>query len=211
MRTKYIGFDIVQTIEELMPYPTNGVWRLCWETGVRVSDAIKAKRSDFDDEGRFRYTATKTGKKGVALVSKDFIKRYVEYAPSWYYRKYVFPSPKKPNSHITRQTVWNHIKDACIRAGINPEGIAPHSARKFFAVETFHKKGLGATMSALQHRDVGTTMIYAMSDDALHKCIVELKQLRKLVDMLCDRVFGDDRLQITNSGKRYLESQKQDS
>lgn len=209
MRTKYIPADIVQRIENMLPYPSNGVWRLCWETGVRVSDAIKVKWIDFDDDGHFRYTAKKTGKKGVALVSQDFLNIYIRHFKTPICR-YVFQSPKKKNTHITRQTVWNHIKAACIKADINPEGIAPHSARKFFAVETFHKKGLGATMSSLQHRDVGTTMIYALSDDALHRCIVELRQLRKVVDRLCDAVFGDTRFEVTKAGKKYLESHKSD-
>ena len=193
-----------------MPFLTAGVWRLCCETGIRVSDAIKAKRKDFDADGRFRYVASKTGKKGIATVSSDFLRRYIG-NPLVHPNGYAFPSPKYVNKHVTRQTVWNHVKDACIKSGINPEGVAPHSARKYFAVSLFHEKGIGATMNALQHRDAGTTMIYAMSDDALHRCIVELKQLRKIVDKLCDRVFGDDRLMITKSGKRYLESIKTDS
>lgn len=208
MRTRYVTDDIVQEIERRMPYPTAGVWRLCCETGVRVSDAVKALRTDFDKEGHFTYTAQKTGKKGVALVSQDFMRQYVIPKRTWYKKPYIFPSPKKLGNHITRQTVWNHIKIACIRAGINPEGIAPHSARKHFAVDLFRKDGLGATMTALQHRDVGTTMIYALSDDALHRCIVEVKQLKKIVDLLCDEVFGDTQLMITKAGKEYLKSQK---
>ena len=209
MRTKYIEFDVVQSIECNMPFLTAGVWRLCCETGVRVSDAIKAKRKDFDTDGHFRYVASKTGKKGIATVSGDFLRRYIG-NPLVQPNAYAFPSPKYVNKHVTRQTVWNHVKDACIKSGIDPEGVAPHSARKYFAVSLFHEKGIGATMNALQHRDAGTTMIYALSDDALHRCIVELKQLRKIVDKLCDRVFGDDRLQITKSGKRYLETHKTD-
>lgn len=210
MRTKYVEHDVVQAIEYNMPFLTAGVWRLCCETGVRVSDAVKARRKDFDEGGHFNYVACKTGKKGIAAVSSDFLRRYIG-NPLVLPNAYAFPSPKCVGKHVTRQTVWNHVKEACIKCGLDPEGVAPHSARKFFAVSLFHEKGIGATMNALQHRDAGTTMIYAMSDDALHRCIVELKQLRKIVDKLCERVFGSDRLMITKSGKKYLESKKTDS
>lgn len=206
--TKYIPADIVQQIESCMPSYTAGVWRLCCETGVRVSDAICARVKDFDSDNHFHFTAHKTGKKGVALVSSDFLNRYVRIRIG---NRYIFRSPYKPNKHVTRQTVYNHVKMACKRLNLDPEGIAPHSSRKFFAVETFHKKGLGATMQALQHRDAGTTMIYALSDDALHKLIVKVRRLEKIVDALSDEVFGNTRYTVTEKGKAYLQSQKEDS
>ena len=203
--TKYIPEDIALAIERNMPPYTAGVWRLCCETGVRVSDAICARASDFDSDNRYHYKAHKTGKKGVALVSSDFVRTYIG---SKRYRDHLFPSIKCPQKHVTRQTVYNHVKKACDTIGIDSDGIAPHSSRKFFAVETYHKKGLGITMKALQHRDAGTTMIYALSDDALHKLIVKVRRLERLVDMLSDRVFGDDCYELTPKAKKIYSEKK---
>ena len=199
--TKYVDEDIVKAIEDAMPPYTAGVWRLCCETGVRVSDAIGARVKDFDSENRYHFEAHKTGKKGSAIVSSEFVSRYIGKKK---YRQHLFPSPKKANTHVTRQTVYNHVKMACDKLGIESDGIAPHSGRKHFAVETYHKFGLGATMKALQHKDVGTTMIYALSDDALHKLIIRVKRLEKLVEQLVDEVFGDDLIAITPKGKKAL-------
>ncbi len=204
--SKYIPEDKIIKIEENMPHLTAGVWRLCWETGVRVSDAVKAKYSDFDDHNKFHYTAQKTGKRGVATVSSYFIDTYIGKSRP---RKYVFRSPRRPGKHITRQAVFNHVKQACERAGIDSAGISPHSARKHFAVELFHDKGLGATMSALQHREVGTTLLYALSDDALHDVIVRLRKLEKQMERVFDELFGDDVYIPTQKG--ILESKKRDS
>ena len=132
-------------------------------------------------------------------MSSDFIRKYMKYR---FRRAYLFPSPYKPGKHVTRQTVFNHVKKACERLKIDSEGIAPHSSRKFFAVETFHDKGLGATMSALQHKDVGTTMIYALSDDALHKLIIRVRRLERICEMLSDHVFGDDRYELTSKSEK---------
>ena len=41
---------------------------------------------------------------------------------------------------------------------------APHSARKTYAVQTFHDSGLESTMKELQHDRLSTTMLYAFSD-----------------------------------------------
>ena len=207
--SKYIETDLIQAIEDSMPHYTAGVWRLCCETGVRVSDAVSARVKDFDTDCHFHYIAHKTGKKGTAVVSSDFISRYV--GKKTYRNRYVFPSPKKVGCHVTRQTVFNHVKKACRKLGISDEGVSPHSARKHFAVELFHEKGLSATMAALQHKDVGTTMIYALSDDALHKLIVRVRRLERIIDTLFDIEYGDDRYTITDKGKEYLKSHKADS
>ena len=92
------------------------------------------------------FVAQKTGKAGVATISDELRARLMAYRTS---SRWVFPSPRNPRKHITRQAVWYRVKRACERAGIDPEGVAPHSFRKYFAVE---------------HDRTITTEDYAMSD-----------------------------------------------
>ena len=206
--THFISREKALEIEGNMPKYTAGVWRLCLETGLRVSDAINVKYADFDEKGRLHYTAKKTKKRGIAQVSAYFLQKYA--IKSNFSGKYIFSSPVKPNKHVTRQTVFNHIKAACKKCRIDSTGISPHSARKYFAVETFNEKGLGATMNALQHGDVATTLMYALSDNALSELRKRLRALERKVDrfisvmeMCCDRLFGDDLLVPTDKGKEY--------
>lgn len=184
-RTKYLNDEEIKQISDNLSGIYKGIWQLCLETGVRVSDAIEARFCDFDKDGNFYFVAQKTGKNGVAKVSRDFIKDYIGRKTS---KRFVFPSPMKPYTHVTRQSVFLHIKKACKAVGINPDGVAPHSARKHFAVELYRSKGLSATMQALQHSDVGTTLLYALSDDALQDILNRLKLLENRVDRLVKRL-----------------------
>lgn len=46
------------------------------------------------------------------------------------------------------------------------ENVGPHSARKIFAVNLYHRTGdLEAVRKALNHSDQAVTMLYAMADE----------------------------------------------
>lgn len=190
----------VSLIADKMPKYTRGVWLLMNDTGLRVSDAIGVKYSDIDKAGYLHYVAQKTGKSGRAKLSDSFIREYVGNHRTG---AYLFPSPKKPGEHVCRSTVFRHIKNACRALQIDPTGIAPHSARKSFAVRDFREYGLGRVMHDLQHRDASTTLLYAMSDNAIQALYKEIRKLQndmedvtEKLDILFDEVFGD-KLNIT--------------
>lgn len=44
------------------------------------------------------------------------------------------------------------------------EGVSPHSFRKCFAVDVYHRDGIKAVQEALQHARMDVTEIYALSD-----------------------------------------------
>ncbi len=180
-----------------MPHDTRGAFLLSMQTGVRITDALCAEVRDFDKSGFFHYVAHKTGKAGRAPVTEEFLRDYVKGRKKG---EYVFPSKRKKGAHVTRQTVFLHIKAACRRLGIDSTGIAPHTARKAFAVELFKHEGLGKTMHALQHRDAATTLLYALSDDPMPELLKRVerleavcKRLREDIEKLFDSVYGDER------------------
>lgn len=160
MQSIYIDRDQIAELRALMRPQAWLVFWLSAETGIRVGDAVSLKW-DGVSYREILYKAQKTGKVGRAIISVELYNalRGQQTASEW-----VFPSPKDPREHLTRQAVWYRVKNACKRAGIDPAGISPHSFRKFFAVETFKRSGLRATQKALQHDRAITTELYALSD-----------------------------------------------
>lgn len=160
MRTIYVSTEQVEKIAaHLSPWEWLTLWVSC-ETGLRVGDVVALQWKQVSSRG-ILFRAKKTGKQGFAPISEKLAR---ELQLSRRSSRWVFPSPRDPAKHLTRQAVWYRVKRACERSGIDPEGIAPHSFRKYFAVETFKREGLKATQAALQHDRTITTEDYAMSD-----------------------------------------------
>ncbi len=127
------------------------------ETGLRVGDVVALKVSSVQPDG-VHFKAQKTGKSGVARISER-LRRALPKKGKW-----LFPSPTKPGKHLTRQAVWSRVKTAGKRAGLNLDGLSPHSMRKVFAVEVYREKGFKAVQEALQHNNSATTEIYSFAD-----------------------------------------------
>lgn len=137
--------------EEFLP-----LW-LSLETGLRIGDVVELRNSALRSDG-VHYKAKKTGKRGVAPVSAALRKR-LKTRSAW-----LFPSPYKVGQHLTRQAVWSRIKRAGHRAGLDLDGLSPHSMRKVFAVELYRERGFEAVKAALQHTYSSTTEIYSFAD-----------------------------------------------
>lgn len=137
---------------------------LALETGLRVGDVAKIKKSDiFEENGCFfvDFVANKTKKRGKAQISKPLAKALTlsNNGSVW-----AFPSPKDKTKHITRQALHARIKSACERAHVGANGVSPHSMRKNFAVELYKREGITAVARALQHSNISTAELYALSD-----------------------------------------------
>jgi len=84
-------------------------------------------------------------------------------------RLWVFESRTDPKKHRTRQAVWKDVKRAEAvfkRSGqlSRRQNLGPHTARKFAAVEAYHKGGLPAAQRLLSHSDPLVTRLYALAD-----------------------------------------------
>lgn len=132
------------------------------------------------------YQAEKTGKDGKALISATLARRLMRRCR----KGFLFPSYGK-TGHITRQAVWYRMKRACERAGIEPDGISPHSLRKNFAVALRHEQGIEAVKNALQHSNLAVTRVYAYADTVLQSCSdepIRWCDLELLVDYILERL-----------------------
>ncbi len=160
--------------EEFLP-----LW-VSLETGLRVGDVVELKVSALKRDG-IHYKAKKTGKTGLAAISASLRSRLPKKGV------WLFPSRYKIGAHLTRQAVWQRIKRAGRRSGIDLDGLSPHSMRKVFAVELYRQKGFEAVKEALQHRYSSTTEIYSFADwDTGENADLPLKRRDlKLVVRMC--------------------------
>lgn len=182
MKSKYVEQETIKAIKGSLDFDS---WLPLWlslETGLRVGDVVALRRASLKDDG-IHYRAQKTNKCGVAKISAE-LRHHLPTKGKW-----LFPSPYKHGEHITRQCVWSRIKRAAKRAGVDPEGVSPHTLRKVFAVELYREKGFKAVQEALQHTNGATTEIYSFADWSTGKNAEEplkRKDLQLIVKMVIE-------------------------
>lgn len=158
MKTSYLRPEIYNKIYGIMQYKNVLALRVSLETGLRIDDVLKIKKSDL--KGRtIRGISEKTKKPFKKVISKDLANRLTEISG----KIFIFEHRLKVDKHRTRQAVWKDLKKASKVLGLKGN-IAPHSARKTYAVELFKDSGLDKVQKELQHDNTSTTMIYAFAD-----------------------------------------------
>lgn len=158
MKTEYLLHrEVEHVLAALMPV-NRVVMRVCIHTGLRVGDVL-ALRTD-QIAPRFWVTEQKTKKRRIVGLPADLLADMRKIAGE----KYVFEHSNDPERHRTRQAVWKDVKRAA-RAFRLPQNVAPHSARKVYAVDLLAKYGdIAKVQRALNHSGPSVTMIYAMAD-----------------------------------------------
>lgn len=152
------------------------------QTGLRIGDVLKLRHQDISGN-KIYFVSQKTGKAGVAVVKAALARRLREPNGS----EWCFPGRdvRKP---LTRQAAWARIKRVCEDENMASDGISPHSTRKAFAVRTLRAGGIEAVKKALQHSDLRTTEIYALSDWLTGEN-AELPLKRKDISFLIDEIL----------------------
>lgn len=160
MKSRYLNPTEVDKLRAGMGAEAWLPMQVALETGLRVGDVVKLAPRDIGADGRLDYTAQKTGKRGIAHLSAATVAALRRLSG----REWVFESPRDPSRHLTRQAIWKRVKTTARRVGLPPKGVSPHAARKVFAVQEYERGGIDAARVALQHSDMATTELYAMSD-----------------------------------------------
>lgn len=152
------------------------VFEVMLATGLRVSDVLNIKTAQVKRQ-RFTVKEQKTGKSRRVLIPRELQLRILRQAG----RLYAFEGRYDWRKHRTRQAVWLDCS-RCARffqhGGAVPKGtVSPHSARKVYAVDEYHRTGdLDAVRQKLNHdpTHVATTLLYALSDKLDSKALREL-------------------------------------
>ena len=159
MQSQYIDREVWRAIMPCMTRDNALAIAVSLETGLRIGDVLALQVSDLSDSS-IAYTAQKTGKAGSAPCAAKLIDILRSNARGGY----CFPPRRGSKSpHRSRQAVWANVRQAAQRTGIKPH-VSPHSARKTYAVQLYHRRGIAAVQAALQHDDVNTTNLYALAD-----------------------------------------------
>lgn len=162
MRTEYIHKQEMQHILAALT-PQN---RLCLEismsTGLRVGDVLELRTEALraSQDRRLYIRESKTGKRRRVTLPVELYERALAMAG----RIYVFDHRLDYRKHRTRQAVFKDLKRAAGLFRISAN-VAPHSARKIYAVEAYHKSGdLQKVQRLLNHSSEAVTVLYAMAD-----------------------------------------------
>lgn len=160
MKSEYVDRAVWEAIIPNMPYDTALAVMVSLETGIRTGDVVGLRVENLAANG-INYTAQKTGKQGFAPCRVELLSALHKNAENGW----CFPPARLTckTKHRTRQAIWSGVRKAAERAGLKPH-VSPHSARKTFAVDFYHKKGIKALQEVLQHGDVNTTNLYALSN-----------------------------------------------
>ena len=159
MKADFIEREYFELLLDVMREENALAVRVSLATGLRIGDVLALKPSNIGADGAISTICAKTGKPFNGKIPEKLAHRLLTGASE----KWLFPSPQNREAHRTRQAVWSDIKKSARKCGISAN-ITPHSARKVYAVETFHKKGLNDVQERLGHDRVETSLIYAFAD-----------------------------------------------
>lgn len=157
MKTEYLLQRQVDQILGVLTPDNRLVMRVCFATGLRLSDVLSLKTVQL--KSHFWVTESKTGKrKQVGLPEPLLSDLKMAAGDPW-----VFPG-RDPEKHRTRQAVWKDVKRAAAAFRME-QNVAPHSARKVYAVDLMHKYGdIAKVKKALNHSSEAVSCIYALAD-----------------------------------------------
>ena len=160
MTTEYL---LQREIDNVLSILTPGnalVMRVALHTGLRIGDCLNLRTEQLAP--RFWITEGKTGKRRQIGLPQPLLNDLKNTAGN----VWVFEGAN-PKKHRTRQAVWKDVKRAADAFRIR-QNVAPHSARKVYAVELLNKYGdIDKVRRALNHSSTAVTLIYAMADRQL--------------------------------------------
>jgi len=161
-RTDYILREELSHLLAALTPPNRLALEISLATGLRIGDVL-AMRSDqlrTANQRRFTVRQAKTGKNRRIQLPLELYNRALALAG----RCYVFEHRLDWRKHRTRQAVWADLKRIA-RMYRCKANVAPHSARKVFAVDQYRKGGLKRTQELLGHSQEAVTVLYAMADE----------------------------------------------
>ena len=159
----YFKREIEHILAALMPANRLAL-EVSLATGLRIGDVLSLKVEDVR-RGRWTVQEAKTGKRKAVRLTKELQARCLALAGP----VYVFSGRLDGMHPRTRQAVWKDLNRVAkvFRLKVN---LTPHSMRKVYAVEQYHKsRDLKRVQKLLNHSSEAVTMLYAMADEQVRK------------------------------------------
>jgi len=144
---------------------------LLYGSGLRVSELISLKMNSFI-ENKFIRIFGKGRKERIVPVTHQVIELLKQWSNIKPFSMWLFPS-KNPEKHITRQRIFQLIKQIATMSGIDPAKVSPHVLRHAFATHVLdHGADLLSVKKMLGHESISTTEIYTHVSRAKLKEVV---------------------------------------
>jgi len=160
--------DVVGREDKAAALRLSALIELIYASGLRVSELVGLPLAAAKRDQPFLVVRGKGAKERLVPLgdaAKHALVAYLAVRPRFLPRSvkassWLFPS-SGGSGHLTRQRFGQLLKDAAIKAGIDPARVSPHVLRHAFAT---HLLDRGADLRALQkmlgHADIATTQIY---------------------------------------------------
>ena len=148
--------------------------KLLWETGVRVSEAIRLRLGDVGRQG-IRVLG-KGGRERVVFVQDSLVTAILFHAQEQGLEQDDCLFPSRKGGHITKQRADQIIRKAAARAGLQ-RNVHAHLFRHGYAINFLNCGGrLDALQEQLGHRDINTTRIYVrLSNEDVEREVAKVK------------------------------------
>jgi integrase/recombinase XerD len=156
---------------------------ILYASGLRVSELISLPYTVFNRENMFINIIGKGNKERIVPINKaayDTIKEYLPYRLEYVKKagkgsnRYLFPSITSKKGYISRQRIFQLIKELAVESGIDREKISPHVMRHAFATHLLeHGADLRSVQQILGHESIATTQIYTHMTNKHLKEVVE--------------------------------------
>ena len=148
--------------------------RLLWETGVRVSEAVKVRLGDVGRDG-IRVLG-KGNVERVVFIQDGLVSAILFYAQENALERNDYLFPSRRGGHITKQRANQVIKQATHHAKLQ-RNVHAHLFRHGYAINFLNCGGrLDALQEQLGHRDINTTRIYLrLSDEDVKREVAKIQ------------------------------------
>ncbi len=181
------GFLTLREVDSLFEQPDmedavgirdRAMLELLYATGLRVSELVKLKCENYNEEIRYIRCMGKGSKERIVPVGESadrYVRKYMRSGRKELLRggASVFLFLNRFGRPMTRQGFWKKIKKYALTAGIS-KNVSPHTLRHSFATHMLER---GADLRSLQvllgHTDISATEIYTH---------VTQERLKKIID-----------------------------
>ena len=160
---------------------------LLYASGLRVTELVSIPLGGVQFDRGFVQIKGKGGKERVVPLGEPAIAAIKAWLPfrktargDKYKSTYLFPS-KNGTKHLTRQRLFQMLKEIGLAAGLDPKRLSPHVLRHAFATHLIeHGADLRSVQTMLGHADIATTQIYThVASDRLGKMVEQHHPLAK--------------------------------